>query len=139
MGKPKPASDPKTPAKKCVLVVEDEPDIIMLIHRSLNLKKIKVLEAVSGTAALEMLETSRPDLILLDVMMPDIDGFEVCRRIKQHPVHRDTPVVFLTVRNNSVDIERGRTVGAAGYFTKPFDPFQLGEDIERFLESTPNH
>ncbi|MCD4813654.1 response regulator [bacterium] len=120
-------------AAKRILVVEDEEDISMLIHRSLDMKTFEVTPAGSGYQALEILETFRPDLILLDVMMPDLDGFEVCRRIKQNKDLKDIPVVFLTVRNNDDDFERGKEVGAAGYFTKPFDPFQLGEEIAKLL------
>ncbi len=120
-------------AEKSILVVEDEPDISLLIKRSLDMKKFKVRRAQSGAGALEFLAKTKPDLILLDIMMPDIDGFEVCKRIKQNPDHEHIPVVFLTVRSNKEDIRRGQALGAAGYFTKPFDPFKLGDEIEKIL------
>lgn len=118
---------------KSILIVEDEPDIIMLVKRSLKAHKFRILEAESGTSALSILETEKPDLILLDIMMPDMDGFEVCRRIKNDFGLKSIPVVFLTVRNNQDDMERGRQAGAAGYFTKPFDPFKLSEEITKLL------
>ena len=123
-------------SEKTILIVEDEPDITMLVKRSLSNKPFGILEADSGTKALEILETANPDLILLDIMMPDMDGFEVCRLIKEKPDRQSIPVVFLTVRNNQEDMDRGKAVGAAGYFTKPFDPFKLSEEIEKLLSWT---
>jgi CheY-like chemotaxis protein len=119
--------------KKSILIVEDDPDIIHLITRSLDEQIFKILQAESGTQALDMLEKTHPDLILLDIMMPDIDGFQVCQKIKQNPETKAIPVVILSVRNNDEDFERGKQVGADGYFTKPFDPFKLGEDIKKIL------
>jgi DNA-binding response OmpR family regulator len=120
-------------AQKNILVVEDEKDIRMLIARSLDEKKFRVIQAESGAKALKFLENEQPDLILLDVMMPDIDGFELCQKIKDQPKLQKIPVVFLTVRNADEDILRSRKLGAVGYFIKPFDPFQLEIDIERIL------
>lgn len=120
-------------AEKSILIVEDEPDIIMLVKRSLSQKAFRLLEAESGTVALDLLKKEKPDLILLDVMMPDMDGFEVCRQIKADETLKTIPVVFLTVRNNQEDMERGRRAGALGYFTKPFDPFKLSNEIEKLL------
>lgn len=119
--------------EKTILIVEDEPDITMLVKRSLSSKSYKLLEANSGTNALELLKTANPDLILLDIMMPDMDGFEVCRRIKSNPDCQHIPVVFLTVRNNQEDMDKGKEIGAAGYFTKPFDPIKLSEEIGKLL------
>jgi DNA-binding response OmpR family regulator len=119
--------------RKCVLVVEDEPDIIMLIQRSLSLKNFMVIQAGSGTQALEFFDQRTPDLVLLDIMMPDMDGFEVCQKIKAKPEGRNVPVVFLTVRSNEEDIARSKSVGASGYITKPFDPFKLVDEIEKIL------
>jgi len=119
--------------EKSILIIEDEPDIIMLVKRSLKPYHFRILEANSGTNALSILENEKPDLILLDIMMPDMDGFEVCRRIKKDFGLKSIPVIFLTVRNNQDDMERGRRAGAVGYFTKPFDPFQLSEEINKFL------
>jgi len=119
--------------RKSVLVVEDEPDIIMLIQRSLSLKNFNVIQASSGTQALASFDQTTPDVVLLDIMMPDMDGFEVCRRIKEKPEGRNIPVIFLTVRSQEEDVARSKAVGAAGYITKPFDPFKLVEDIEKIL------
>ncbi|MBN1595692.1 response regulator [candidate division FCPU426 bacterium] len=121
-------------AQKRILVVEDEPDIALLITRSLDIKKYQIIQATTGAQSLQILETLQPDLILLDIMMPDINGFEICRRIKAQPQLKDIPVVFLTVRNSEKDIELGREMGAAAYFTKPFDPFVLRAEIEKMFE-----
>ena len=119
---------------KIVLVVEDEPEIIILVRRSLRMRNLEVWQAVSGAQALGILEEKKPDLILLDIMMPDMDGFEVCRHIKAMPKCATIPIVFLTVRDQQEDMQRAKECGAAGYLTKPFDPFRLGEEVERYLK-----
>ncbi len=120
-------------SKKTVMIVEDEPDIIMLLKRSLNSKPFTILEAGSGTEALDILKTKNADLILLDIMMPDMDGFEVCRLVKADARTKAIPVIFLSVRNSEEDMNRGKKAGAIGYFTKPFDPFRLADTIDHLL------
>lgn len=122
-------------SQKSILVVEDEVDISQLIKRSLSLKQFDILVAHSGTEALGIIEKTKPDLILLDIMMPDMDGFEVCRQIKANSNSKDIPVVFLTVRSNQEDMIKGKDAGAIGYITKPFDPFKLSEEVEKLLQS----
>jgi putative two-component system response regulator len=98
------------------------------------MRNLEVWQAVSGVQALQILGEKKPNLILLDIMMPDMDGFEVCRRIKAMPGHADIPIVFLTVRDQQEDRQRAKDCGAAGYLTKPFDPFRMGEEVERYLK-----
>ncbi len=119
--------------KKTVMIVEDEPDIIMLLKRSLSSKPFTILEANSGTEALQSLKTKNPDLIILDIMMPDMDGFEVCRLVKSDDKTKAIPVIFLSVRNSEEDMNRGKEAGAIGYFSKPFDPFRLADTIDHLL------
>jgi two-component system OmpR family response regulator len=101
-----------------VLVVDDEPNIRELVQVALKFHGCAVSTAVSGTDALRQAESSRPDLIVLDVMLPDIDGFEVCRRLRADG--NEVPVIFLTARDTSSDTVTGLALGGDDYVTKPF-------------------
>ena len=117
-----------------VLVVEDDLDIQKVIRMSLKLRGVFEVELVeSGTECIERLSGFTPDVILLDVMMPHVDGYETCRRLKQDPATRAIPVVFLTARVQKADRERGMKLGALGYLTKPFDPMTLHDQILELL------
>lgn len=108
--------------KSVILVVDDTPQNLSLIAGLLR-DDYRVLVANSGERALALAEGEQPpDLILLDVMMPDLDGYEVCRQLKASPTTRDIPVIFLTARNEVEDEQRGFDVGAADYVTKPISP-----------------
>jgi CheY-like chemotaxis protein len=97
---------------------------------SLKMRGVQEVVVVdSGTECIERLATFTPDVILLDVMMPHVDGYETCRRLKENPATRAIPVVFLTARAQKADRERGMKLGAAGYVTKPFDPMTLHDQI----------
>jgi len=113
-----------------VLVVEDDADIQKVVRMSLKMRGVgEVVVVDSGTECLERLSSFTPDVILLDVMMPHVDGYETCRRLKENPATRAIPVVFLTARVQKADRERGMKLGAAGYLTKPFDPMALHDQI----------
>jgi len=113
-----------------VLVVEDDADIQKVVRMSLKIRGVgEVIVVDSGTECLERLSSFTPDVILLDVMMPHVDGYETCRRLKENPATRSIPVVFLTARAQKADRERGMKLGAAGYVTKPFDPMTLHDQI----------
>ncbi|HKM91002.1 MAG TPA: response regulator [Candidatus Acidoferrales bacterium] len=113
-----------------VLVVEDDADIQKVVRMSLKIRGVgEVVVVDSGTECLERLSSFTPDVILLDVMMPHVDGYEICRRLKENPATRAIPVVFLTARAQKADRERGMKLGAAGYVTKPFDPMTLHDQI----------
>lgn len=101
-----------------VLVVDDEPNIRELVQVALKFHGCSVTTAASGRDALRQAETARPDLIVLDVMMPDMDGFEVCRRLRANG--NDVPVIFLTARDTSSDTVTGLALGGDDYVTKPF-------------------
>jgi two-component system, OmpR family, response regulator len=117
-----------------VLVIEDEPDIQMLIQMSLEFTGgYDVVVASDGVTGLETAQMARPDFILLDAMMPGMDGFEVCQRLKGDPGTSQIPVVFLTAKAQASEIEEGLRLGAAGYLTKPFDPIRLKDDLEAVL------
>jgi CheY-like chemotaxis protein len=113
-----------------VLVVEDDTDIQKVVRMSLKIRGVvDVIMVDSGTECLDRLAHFTPDVILLDVMMPHVDGYETCRRLKENPATRAIPVVFLTARAQKADRERGMKLGAAGYVTKPFDPMTLHDQI----------
>ena len=117
-----------------ILVIEDDPDIQQLIHLALEFTGgYEVALASDGPEGLGKAAAERPDLILLDAMMPGMDGFEVCRRLKGDAATSGIPVVFLTAKAQANEIEEGLRLGAAGYLTKPFDPMKLKDDIEGFI------
>lgn len=119
-----------------ILVVDDEEAVRTLcsacIQHALG-SEYEVLEAKDGEQALASAEKDDPDLILLDVMMPRVDGFEVCRRLKASPRTRDIPVVFLTALGQDKDVEKGLALGGDGYVVKPFNAVTLAAQITELL------
>jgi putative two-component system response regulator len=107
-----------------VLIVDDTPDNITLISGLLK-DKYNTKVATSGATALQIVASSKVDLILLDIMMPEVDGFETCRRLKADPASAAIPVVFLTAKSLQEDEALGRSVGAADFLRKPVNPDQL--------------
>ena len=108
--------------KKKVLVVDDEKDIVDIIKYNLEREKeFEVLTAKDGKEALELAEEI-PDLILLDIMMPELNGFEVCKRLKNNPATSNIPVIFLTAKENEIDEILGLEIGADDYISKPISP-----------------
>jgi CheY-like chemotaxis protein len=136
-----PASDPDKLTRgsanprvgRRVLVIDDEENIRLLCRVNLAVSGIEVLEAGDGAAGLEMARKDQPDLILLDVMMPGLDGWEVARRLAADPMTREIPVVFLTARAGHEDRLQGEQVGAVGYVVKPFDPVSIATVVELTL------
>jgi len=120
--------------KKKILIVEDEESLLKLESILLTSKGYEVTGAKSGREALEILKTEMPDLILLDIMLPEMDGFEVCRLIRSDMRTRHIPVVMLTAKKSREDMERGEQVGANWYITKPFKSSMVTETVKRFLE-----
>lgn len=121
-----------------VLVVDDDPLILEVLRTILQLRELEVACAGDGAAALEQLERDPlPDVIVCDVMMPGLDGFEVCRRIKADPRTATVPVILLTARDRAEDREAGRAAGCDDYVTKPFNPLALTDLIAQYAELTP--
>ena len=122
-------------AKK-VLIAEDEQDIRGLIAYSLEYAGYEVIEACDGEEAVKLAEEEQPDLILLDVRMPRMNGYEACALLRARQSTRDIPVVFLSARGQETEIMRGLDVGADEYILKPFAPDELnlrvGSILERF-------
>ena len=117
-----------------VLLAEDDPDIRLVSRLSLKKAGYRVTATASGRELLAKLAEERPDVILLDYMMPDMDGAEACRRIKQDPETRNIPVVFVTARAHGLGGDEARALGAAGWIVKPYDALTLGDQLKRILD-----
>ena len=113
-----------------VLVVEDDPEINELVCAYAQVAGYESQSALNGESALSQAQ-KHPNLILLDVMLPDLDGFEICRRLKSSKVTEDIPVVLLTALDRDEYRQRGHQCGAIDYLTKPFDPDQLISTIQK--------
>lgn len=119
--------------KNRILIVEDEESLLKLESILFSAKGYCVSGVMDGESALEEISSHKPDLVVLDIMLPLLDGFEVCRRIKENPETSTIPVVMLTARKNSQDRARGLEAGADAYITKPFRSAQVIEIIESLL------
>ncbi|MGQ9476192.1 MAG: response regulator transcription factor [Actinomycetota bacterium] len=118
-----------------ILVVDDDREMVELIELFLGNAGYTTISAFSGEEALEKTFREKPDLILLDIMMPRVDGWEVLRRIKNDPETRNTPVAFITARTQNIDKMIGLSVmKAAGYITKPFSKQELLTEVRRILD-----
>lgn len=116
-----------------ILIVDDNSRNLQILGKILSEKGFTVGIARSGAHALKAIEVKLPDLILLDVMMPEIDGFEVCRRLKKSELTEKIPVIFLTAKDETEDVVNGFELGAADYITKPFNPHELIARVETHL------
>ena len=121
-------------AKK-ILVCDDEPYILMALTDAVEMEGYDCVTAVNGKEAVERARETHPDLILLDIMMPYKDGYEVCEELKGDANTRDIPVIMLTAKSQQVDIQRGKDVGADDYITKPFRPSTLRKKINEVLDA----
>jgi two-component system KDP operon response regulator KdpE len=122
-----------TPADKLILIVDDEPRMVRFVRMNLELEGYRVAEAGNGMEALEKLRDEIPDLVLLDVMMPEMDGFETLQRLREIAT---VPVIMLTVKGDEADRIRGLELGADDYVTKPFSPRELASRIKAVLRRT---
>ncbi|NOY12130.1 MAG: response regulator [Deltaproteobacteria bacterium] len=120
--------------QKKILIVEDEESLLKLESILLTTKGYLVQGVTTGLAALEAIDEEPPDLVLLDVMLPKMDGFEVCSRIKQNPATKKIPVILLTAKKTPEDINRGQEVGADQYITKPFKSAMVMGTIATLLK-----
>jgi len=120
--------------KKRVLIVDDEPDIVESLKFGLELEGIECLEAYDGEEALLKAKREYPDLILLDIMMPKLSGYKVCRLLKFDRRYKSIPIIMLTARAQKQDIELGGETGADEYVTKPFDIDNLTVLVKGYLE-----
>ena len=118
---------------KKILIADDDPTIRLLVNATLRQDSYTLMEAVDGEQTLAVARTERPDLILLDVGMPLLDGFEVCRQLKADPDTDGIHIVMLTARAQEAERQAGDAAGADGYFTKPFSPLALLNTITDVL------
>lgn len=122
-------------AKKKILVVDDERHIVRLVEVNLVRAGYDVITAYDGVEALEKVKQEEPDMIVLDVMMPRMDGFEVLKHLQADPDTQDIPVIMLTAKAQDADIFRGWSSGVSSYLTKPFNPRELLTFVERIFQS----
>ena len=116
-----------------VLVVDDSPTIRKIIEITLKKENIRVRSAPDGLTALSEVVDANPDLILLDVMLPHMDGYQVCQIIRRNPDFKSVPIIMLSGRDGVFDKGKGRLAGSTAYLTKPFDPKELVKVLSRYL------
>jgi DNA-binding response OmpR family regulator len=120
---------------KCILCIEDEPEMIDLIRLILGRRGFEVKGANGGVQGLEMIQKERPDLVLLDLMMPDMDGWEVYQQIKASEKTRNIPVIVVTAKAQSIDKVLGLHIAKVDdYIAKPFNPQELLASVEKVLQ-----
>lgn len=127
-------SNPADDLPPLVLIVDDTPLNIDLICTILKNQSCRIHSAGSGEEALELARSLHPDLVLLDVMMPGLDGYQVCAALKGDPLTRDIPILFISCRGGVEDIARGLEAGALDYISKPFEPLELLSRVRTHLE-----
>ena len=120
---------------KKLLIADDELGIRRLVRMTLESDQYEIIEAADAQEALGMARAHRPELVLLDVMMPKGTGFDVCRALKQDPETKDITVVMLTARSQKSDVAEGEVAGADDYFTNPFSPVSLVRKVDQILEN----
>ena len=120
---------------KKILAVDDERHIVRLVQVNLERAGYQVVTAFDGKEALEKVEAENPDLVVLDVMMPYMDGFEVLQQLRKNPATRELPVIMLTAKAQDADVFRGWQSGVDCYLTKPFNPMELISFVKRIFKS----
>jgi len=119
-------------SQKKILIVDDEISVRFLLKRLLR-RNYNVLEAINGEEAVDMARGEKPDIILMDIMMPKVDGYTACYTIKKDPLTKVIPIVMLTALGQELNVKLGKEIGADGYMTKPFSPRVLVDTIAQFL------
>ena len=122
-------------AKRKILLIDDHDSVLTLLEAVLKVRNYDVCYASNGPDGLGMAQSENPDLVLLDVMMPGMDGFKVCQALKQSEATKAIPVVFLTARGEESDREMGQRVGGEGFIKKPFRSVDLMDTITQLLEA----
>ena len=119
-----------------ILIVDDEPNIVMSLEFLMRKNGYHVSIARNGTEALEAINHTPFDVILLDIMMPDVDGYQVCRHVRTHPDRQGTKVIFLSAKSKEADVKKGYEVGADLYIPKPFSTRQLVSKVQELVATT---
>ena len=120
-----------------ILLVDDESNIVFLMERSIELMSdsdIEILKAGNGKDALDLITKEKPDMVFLDVMMPEMDGFEVCRKVRQEYNNKETYIIILTAKGEERDKVNAIQAGANEFMTKPFDPSEMIDKIKSVLK-----
>ncbi len=117
-----------------ILVAEDEPDIRELISLSLTYNGFEVVSATDGAEAVELAASELFDLIILDVRMPRLTGYEACKRLRELDSTKDVPIMFLSAKGQESEVQAGMSAGADRYFLKPFAPAALADEIRKLIE-----
>lgn len=125
--------------KEKILVVDDDKNVLLLVRVNLELEGYEILEALDGEEALKVVREEEPDLILLDIMMPKIDGWEVLERLTKESKTSRIPVVMLTAKTQESDQIKGWEKGVVDYITKPFNPVSLAEVVREALKRIPKY
>lgn len=118
---------------KTILLADDEANLRILVRTTLDDAEYCILEAADGTTALELARQERPDLLVLDWMMPGVNGFDVARALRQDPTTAHIPIIMLTAKGQETDKERGRSLGTSAYLVKPFSPLELLQKVQEIL------
>ena len=126
-----------TPTKKKILVVDDEKALVSLVTLHMQMAGYEVFFANDGWSAIDICKRDKPDLVILDLMLPKLNGWEVCRRIREDDSIKDIAVLMLSARSEVDDKVRGFNVGADDYVTKPFSPKELVARVKRILDRRP--
>jgi DNA-binding response OmpR family regulator len=121
---------------KEILIVDDEPNVVMPIQFLMEQQGYRVMIAERGEDALDLIYQYKPDLVLLDIMLPGIDGYEVCEILRLNPNYRNIKIIFLTAKGREVEIAKGLALGADAYITKPFSNIELVATVKEILEKT---
>jgi len=121
-----------------VLVVDDSPTVRKIVQMTLQRENITVIAASDGLGALAAVVDYQPDLILLDIILPHMDGYSICQIIRKKPESHNTPILMLSSRDKLFDRMRGKLVGANDYLTKPFDATELVATVHKYLENAPH-
>ena len=126
-----------TEGTKRVLICDDDAAILRVIQVNLEVEGYETLLAHHGEEAVEVARREHPDLVILDIMMPRMDGYEACAVLKDADDTKEIPVIFLSAKAQQADIDKGKSYGVDDYVTKPFDPYDLVEVVERLIGPAP--
>ena len=125
-------------SESTVLVVDDSPTIRKVVELTLKREQIRVLGAADGLSALAMVADEKPDLVLLDIMLPRMDGYQICQIIRRNRDYKKLPIIMLSGKDGLFDRVRGRLAGSTEYITKPFDPNELVRVVRKHLTRKPS-
>ncbi len=117
-----------------VLIVDDEPFVVRMLRDKFQNAGLGVVSAVNGKEAVDMVRAEKPHVIIMDWMMPEMNGLDACKVIRTHPDHKQTPIIMLTAKGQEVDELKGKEAGADHYITKPFSPRMLLKLVQECLE-----